>query len=303
MRSSPRFRSAALLAAAVTLAATSTACSDKSSTGPDPVAAASQEASRFDRLSDSLSNAGSSEDADRAQATADLIRIIGRVDNVVVKVDGRSVTHRAIAVEFLVPASACDNTSDPAYCRDYYPAFEQAVVGWSGSDLREGFSVYSDQAGTTSAFYDESGPDPLAGVFYSQRDVNADDTDNFGLPSRGWYSEDGTVTMNLATPGAACNLPSTVDPAISYTCKLMVTSPSFDVTASELFGDLGATPRHLTMAPQRIDGVTITIIEAYDPLATAVARPTESARLKSARAVHALLQRIRPRVGRAPARR
>lgn len=288
---------AALLALA---AAGAAACND-SPTAPDPARAATQAADRFDRLADSLTNAGSYYDADFAQAMADLIRSVGRVDNVVVKVDGRSVTHTTLAIETLVPASACDNSTDPAYCRQLNPPFSQIVFGWTGTDLREGFMVYSEQSGTASAAYEGGATFPSAVVTYTQRDVNGSDVDLFGAPARSWYSDGGTVTMPLGVRGVTCELPPGVEPGSSYTCHKASFSPSFDVTASE-YTDAGTSTRHITMAAQRADGVSVDVTEVLDDGSFEVAR---AARRRTATPVmRALVRRVAPVfLRRAPASR
>ena len=288
---------AALLALAVAGAA---ACND-SPTAPDPARAATQAADRFDRLADSLTSAGSYDDADFAQAMADLIRSVGRVDNVVVKVDGRSVTHTTLAIEALVPSSACDNSTDPAYCRELNPPFSQVVFGWTGTDLREGFMAYSEQSGTASAAYDGGATLPPAFVTYTQRDVNASDIDLFGAPARSWYSDGGTVTMPLGVRGASCELPPGTEPGASYTCHKASFSPAFDVTASE-YTEAGTSTRHITMAAQRADGVSVEVTEVFDNGPFTVAR---AARRRTATPeVRALVRRVAPVfLRRAPASR
>lgn len=292
MSSHLRSRRVVLVAPLVLLAlASAVACND-SPTAPDPVATAKRQADRFDAIADSLHNAGSSNEGDFAQAMADLIRVVGRVDNVVVKVDGSSVRHNALLFETLVPESACAGTSDPASCADENPAFAQVVLGWTGTDLKQSFFAGSTQPGVATAFYDGSAIPP-GEVYYATRAASAFGIDLFGAPAVAWDSYDGTVTMNAASRGASCSLPSAWEAGVSVTCNLANATPSFDVTSNESSGETTAGSHHITMAAQRVDGVSETVTEAFDPAVFRVARPSTQ-RLRSARAARALLARVAP---------
>jgi hypothetical protein len=204
------------------------------------------------------------------------------------------VTHTTLALETLVTETACDNASDPVACRDYNPPFNQVVIGWTATNLKEGFIMSSDQPGVASVVYDGGDVYPPGDVLYFQRDATADGSDLFGAPSRMWIAESGTVTTQLGTRGAVCDLPAGSEPGLAFTCNRASFTPSFDVFASRLDADV-STQAHLTMAAQRVDGLSVTVTEASDSPVLSVARPRTAAERKlQAAKVRGLLRRAAP---------
>ncbi|HET7458061.1 MAG TPA: hypothetical protein VFJ74_10425 [Gemmatimonadaceae bacterium] len=277
------------------------ACSD-SSTGPNGAKVATQAADNFDHVADSLTNAGNPDDASVYQSLADLIRAVGRADQVVVKVDGRSVTHTTLAFETLVPASACANSTDPVLCREFNPAFTQVVLGWTGTNLKESFVAYSEQTGSASVSDAGSGPYPPAYVYYSIRDVYGPDTDLFGATSSTWYSAEGTVTMQPGARSGNCTVPAGSEPGITFTCFKASFSPAFDVTALDYASTTTPTSKHITMASQRVDGLSADVTQVYDDGSSTlgVARPSV-VRRDAALTTRALLRRVAPALVHVPA--
>lgn len=238
---SPLFMSRASLRALALAASCSivAACGDAPS-GPEQ--AARDMARRFDRVADSLGQAGDYDAATSAQLMAEVLRMSNRLNTVTVSVDGQSRTFNALLLQYRMPAGTDG------------PTFGQVIVGWRGESLNEGFAFLLDTTGThaVSAPTENADLPHVVGALFEGGVANG----------RAWLASSGSVTSPPATERGGCASSGAIPPTIDYECKLATLTFRATVTLQEL-DDSGSPPsgpsRSLSIDGQNIAGLSLTL--------------------------------------------
>jgi hypothetical protein len=164
----------------VGLLAGALACGD-GGTSPAPVTDAAKAAARFDRLADSVEQAGFSPSAEALRHAAEIVRLTGRATPVILTIDGTARNFLAVGEQIDFPLLACSWSSDsgsvgpgdsvvsppPATpagapeCVVVDTTSMRTLIAWEPERLSEVVRIVSD-VGSTAA---EPGvPDVMAGL-------------------------------------------------------------------------------------------------------------------------------------------